>query len=171
MAKKQKDNLRRGKRGNVPRFDYHVVFSNGLEGVYKYINNVKDVLFLGWENMFKIDSHILNKNILRSGRVEIARKDGATMLVVRTLKHTPDEMAEMYLSADEAKLDYVDSYLSVNPGLKRKVGPLLKAMSKGAMRLRQSFDEAEAMQRLNFMPVPGIDYPVEFVASKDSNQE
>ena len=156
MAKK-KDSLRRGKRGPVPRFDYHVVFSNGLDGVYKYVNNVKDVLFIGWEENFKLDSHLLNKNILKNGEAVFSRRDGAEMTVKRSLKFTPEEMVSMYMSGDEAMLDRVDHYLVVNPGLRRKVSPLLKLKSKASMRLRppQSLEEAKAA--LSEIPVEGID--------------
>ncbi len=160
MAKK-KDNLRRGKRGSVPRFDYHIIFSKGLNGVHKYVNNVKDVLFLGWEEQFKLDSHLLNKNILRSGEAVFTRKDGAVMTVKRTLKLTSEEMVSMYMSGEESQLDMVDCYLAVNPGLRRKVSPLLKEKSKASMRLRPAKDAEEAKLELNKISVAGIDAPEE----------
>lgn len=145
--KKKKDNLRRGKRGTVPRFDYHVIFSenNGDNNEkHKFITNVKDVLFLGWDHRFKLDSHVLNKYILRDGKASFKRRDGSEMLVLRTQKHTPEELVEMYLTLDEEKMDYVDNYLAINPGLRRKVSPLVKEMSQNQTKLRPAKDREEA---------------------------
>ena len=149
--KKKKDNLRRGKRGTVPRFDYHVIFSgdsNEAEA-HKFITNVKDVLFLGWDHRFKLDSHVLNKYILRDGKATFKRRDGSEMLVLRTQKHTPEELVEMYLTLDEEKMDYVDNYLAINPGLRRKVSPLVKEMSQSQTKLRPAKDRDEAKQEIS----------------------
>jgi hypothetical protein len=142
----------------VPRFDYHIVFSGKESGSIKFIHNVKDVLEAGWDRGFRLDSHLLNKNILKNGEASFVLKDGsATMLVKRTMKHTPEEMVEMYMSGKESKLDYVDSYLTANPGLRRKVGPLLKVKSKASMRLRPAPELEQALEVLAKVPVPGID--------------
>ena len=161
MAKKKKDNLRRGKRGPVPRFDYHITFSRGEEGTIKYVNNVKDVLFQGWERHFRLDSHLLNKSILKDGEAVFKRRDGARMTIRRTMKFTPEEMVDMYMSGEEDLLDRVDYYLAVNPGLRRKVSPMLKEKSKASMRLRPAKDPEEAKEALNQMPVSGMDAPEE----------
>lgn len=158
MAKK-KDNLRRGKRGPVPRFDYHIIFSDGEEGILKYVNNVKEVLTQGWDKQFKIDSHLLNKHILKDGAAVFTRRDGSKMTVKRTLKLTPEEMVDMYMSGDESMLDRVDYYLAVNPGLRRRVSPLLKEKSKASMRLRPAKGEEEAREALNQIAVSGVDAP------------
>jgi hypothetical protein len=171
MAKKKKDNLRRGKRGPVPRFDYHVVFSGTINRVHKFVNNVKDVLTLGWEAEFRIDSHLLNKYVLKDGRAVFKRKDGAEMSVSRSLKHTTEQMVLMYLTNDEEKLDYVDSYLALNPGLRRKVSPILKVASKGAMRIRPFKTEEEANAYLINIPVPGVELPAEIVSAKDAGAQ
>lgn len=142
--KKKKDNLRRGKRGTVPRFDYHVIFSGESNKHHKFITNVKDVLFLGWDHRFKLDSHVLNKYILRDGKALFKRKDGSEMVVLRTPKHTPEELVELYLSHDQQKMDYVDNYLAINPGLRRKVSPLVKEMSQNHTKLGPAKDKEEA---------------------------
>lgn len=155
MAKK--DNLRRGKRGPVPRFDYHITFSGGIDEVFKYVNNVKDVLSEGWDRQFKIDSHLLNKHILKSGESIFKRRDGAVMRVIRTMKLTPEQMVQMYMSMEESKLDLVDSYLTVNPGLRRRVSPLLKTKSKASMRLRPAPELEDAKKKLSSLEIEGID--------------
>ncbi|MGB0524108.1 MAG: hypothetical protein ACPGJS_14160 [Flammeovirgaceae bacterium] len=146
--KKKKDNLRRGKRGTVPRFDYHVLFSGETNDQHKFITNVKDVLFLGWDHRFKLDSHVLNKYILRDGKAVFKRRDGSEMVVLRTQKHTPEELVEMYLSSDEEKMNYVDNYLAINPGLRRKVSPLVKQESKNQAKLRPAKDKEEARDEM-----------------------
>jgi len=149
--KKKKDNLRRGKRGTVPRFDYHVIFSNSDNSheKHKFITNVKDVLFLGWTHRFKLDSHVLNKYILRDGRATFKRKDNSEMLVLRTQKHTPEDLVELYLSNDLQKMDYVDNYLAINPGLRRKVSPLVKEMSQNQTKLRPAKDKEAAQLEIS----------------------
>lgn len=155
--KKKKDNLRRGKRGTVPRFDYHVLFSGDSNEQHKFITNVKDVLFLGWDHRFKLDSHVLNKYILRDGKATFKRRDGSEMVVLRTQKHTPEELVEMYLSEDENKMDYVDNYLAINPGLRRKVSPMVKKESKSVIKLRPVKDREEAKEEMTTVELSELD--------------
>ena len=143
MAKK-KDNLRRGKRGPVPRFDYHVIFDGEIKDIHQFITNVKEVLFLAWDNGFKMDSHLLNKGILTDGQAVFRRRDGSLMVVVRTPKHTLDEMVELYITGTEADRDYVDGYLAINPSLRRKVNPQVKLQSGGEFKLRPAKELEEA---------------------------
>lgn len=159
--KKKKDNLRRGKRGTVPRFDYHVLFSGESNDQHKFITNVKDVLFLGWDHRFKLDSHVLNKYILRDGKAVFKRRDGSEMLVLRTQKHSPEELVEMYLTQDEFKMDYVDNYLAINPGLRRKVSPLVKKASKNEQKLRPAKDKDEARNELTDVDLSDLDMLVD----------
>lgn len=157
MGKKKKDNLRRGKRGTVPRFDYHVLFSGETSEEHKFITNVKDVLFLGWNHRFKLDSHVLNKYILRDGKAIFKRRDGSAMTVLRTQKHTPEELVDMYLSRDEERMDYVDNYLAINPGLRRKVSPLVKQESKSEVKLRPAKDKDEAREEMMGLELSELD--------------
>ena len=54
------------------------------------------------------------------------RKDGSEMLVLRTPKHTPEELVELYLSDDQEKMNYVDNYLAIKSRLAEESKPTCK---------------------------------------------
>ena len=164
---KKKDNLRRGKRGPVPRFDYHVILHGEVNEVHRYISNVKDILFLAWENKFKMDSHVLNKYILRDGRAVFRRRDGSLMVVVRTPKHTTDELVELYISGTENDREYVDNYIGLNAGMRRKVSPIVKRASGGQLKLRPSKERDEAMEAIAKLPLTEVDETLEWLQEMD----
>jgi hypothetical protein len=89
------------------------------------------------------------------------------MVVVRTLKHTTEEMVEQYLTGTASEREYVDHYLGANPGLSRKVSPIIKVQSAGTLKLRKAMTKEEAMEGLKLLALPEVDEAVEWLKELD----